>query len=124
MPCLATYQRPLFEPLSLLGLSLKERLVRRRHDLIIEARQPRRVLLYPLVVGELLLHGVAAQVEVCQLSAPAEVVELVEAADAVALEVQHGQVLQEADVEELGDLVETEVQLLQVLEGLDALDLS
>ena len=69
-----------------------------------------------------MLHGVVLHVDVGEVAASLQVVQLVEVLDIIALEVEHCQVLYEADIEQLVDLVVADVQLLELLECLDALD--
>lgn len=107
------------------------------HDLVIEFLYQRNKLLHflkilnpPLRKGaprstygiDALLHGIVLHVDVGEVAASLQVVQLVEVLDIIALEVEHCQVLYEAYVEQLVDLIVADVQLLELLECLDALD--
>jgi hypothetical protein len=60
--------------------------------------------------------------DICEFLASAQVVQLVETFHIVTFEVKYAQVLEETDVEKFIDVVEIQIEFLQVLKGLDALD--
>ena len=76
-----------------------------------------------LVVCELFGDRVLPEVYVCEAGHAAQVLDLVHRRDAVALQVQYGQVLAQTDVEQVFQRVIRNVELLQLLEGLDTLHL-
>lgn len=60
--------------------------------------------------------------DIREFLASAQVVQLVKILDIVAFKVKNTQVLKETDVEKFIYVVEVQIELLQVLESLDALD--
>ena len=60
--------------------------------------------------------------DICEFLASAKVVKLVETLHIVTFKVKYAQVLEETDVEKFIDVVEIQIEFLQVLKGLDALD--
>ena len=75
-----------------------------------------------MTVGKLLCNRVASEVDISEAGHPAQVLELVYLLDVISFEIQHLQVLSQTDVEKLLYGVVRDVELLQLLKGLDALD--
>lgn len=89
----------------------------------IKALDPfRQVISQFRVVCDFLGDRVGFERDICEFLASAQIVQLVETLDIVTFEVQYAQVLEETDVEKFIYIVEIQIEFLQVLEGLYALD--